>query len=64
MPMPPTISDIDATAAAQATFRNGVKAYCQANGYACLDMYDAWAAQGNVGYASANADRPLPTRSA
>lgn len=45
-----------ATPATQAAMRAATKAVCVANGVAYLDIYDAWAAQGTIGFAACNAD--------
>lgn len=45
-----------ATPATQASMRQALKDTCVANNVAYLDIYDAWAAQGTVGFAACNAD--------
>lgn len=44
------------TSAQQAAYRAATKAWCAANNVACLDIYDALGAQGDVGVAACDAD--------
>lgn len=50
------LSGISSTAAYQADYRQAMHDWATANRVATLDIYKAWASEGNVGFAAASAD--------
>jgi hypothetical protein len=56
-----TLNPVSSTAAFQATYRQALDDWATTNRVATLDIYKAWSAEGNVGFAAANADGLMDT---